>query len=101
MDDLYRLTCRLCQKRQKPSSRVHGDEGGEEEFAGWCPKPGTVQVAHLIMEGSSALEALESVRQIEPRWVQFGEQARFLERFADWLAGPREEALPKTVAKSI
>lgn len=45
-------------------------------------RTGTMLVAQLIWEGKSALDALETARGIEPRWVQSEEQVRFLEEFA-------------------
>jgi len=45
-------------------------------------RTGTILTAHLIWEGHSALEALETVRNIEPRWVQSQAQVDFLEDFA-------------------
>lgn len=49
-------------------------------------RTGTMLAAHLIMEGQSGLQALESVRRIEPRWVQSDEQVQFLERFSESLS---------------
>jgi atypical dual specificity phosphatase len=58
-------------------------------------RTGTMLVAQLIYEGSSALEALELARRIEPRWVQSAEQVEFLEQFAR--AVPRaSSSLPAT-----
>lgn len=48
-------------------------------------RTGTLLAAQLIMEGSTALEALEAVRKIEPRWVQSEEQVNFIECFADYV----------------
>jgi len=45
-------------------------------------RTGTVLAAFLIWEGQSALDALESVRRVEPRWVQSEEQVAFLDAFA-------------------
>ena len=45
-------------------------------------RTGTVLAAHLIWEGHSALDALDTVRDIEPRWVQSQTQVDFLEAFA-------------------
>jgi atypical dual specificity phosphatase len=45
-------------------------------------RTGTVLACYLIFEGASALDALESVRRIEPKWVQSERQVRFLEEFA-------------------
>lgn len=44
-------------------------------------RTGTVLAAYLIWEGHNALDALESVRRIEPRWVQSDRQVEFLQRF--------------------
>lgn len=44
-------------------------------------RTGTMLAAQLIWEGMPALEALESARSIEPRWVQSESQIRFLEEF--------------------
>ncbi len=45
-------------------------------------RTGTALATQLIWEGSSALDALETVRRVEPRWVQSEEQVKFLEEFA-------------------
>ena len=45
-------------------------------------RTGTVLASYLIWEGADALSALETVRRIEPRWVQSEAQAAFLEEFA-------------------
>lgn len=44
-------------------------------------RTGTILAAHLIWAGQGALDALESVRSIEPRWVQSQTQIEFLEAF--------------------
>lgn len=44
-------------------------------------RTGTILAAQMIWEGHSALDALESVRSIEPRWVQSQAQIEFLEKF--------------------
>jgi atypical dual specificity phosphatase len=49
-------------------------------------RTGTVLAAYLIWEGSTALSALETVRKVEPRWVQSDEQVTFLESFAQTMA---------------
>ncbi len=54
-------------------------------------RTGTVLAAHLIWKGYSALDALEAVRSIEPRWVQSQEQVAFLENFALAVAKNRAE----------
>lgn len=50
-------------------------------------RTGTILAAYLIWEGADALDALESVRRIEPRWVQSDEQVAFLQRFATRMQG--------------
>lgn len=54
-------------------------------------RTGTVLAAHLIWEGQRALDALEAVRSIEPRWVQSQAQVEFLEAFE--LAAARARGL--------
>jgi atypical dual specificity phosphatase len=54
-------------------------------------RTGTMLASHLIMEGQPALEALESVRRIEPRWVQSELQVRFLERFSEFVSNRRKK----------
>jgi atypical dual specificity phosphatase len=49
-------------------------------------RTGTVLASYLIWEGENALSALETVRRIEPRWVQSEAQATFLEEFARHIA---------------
>ncbi|MEJ2439724.1 MAG: ATP-binding cassette domain-containing protein [Gammaproteobacteria bacterium] len=45
-------------------------------------RTGTMLAAQLIWEGSTALDALEKSRRVEPRWVQSERQLQFLEDFA-------------------
>lgn len=49
-------------------------------------RTGTTLASQLIWQGSSALDALETVRWVEPRWVQSEEQIKFLEEFAQAVA---------------
>lgn len=49
-------------------------------------RTGTLLAAYLIWEGAEALSALETVRRVEPRWVQSEAQVAFLERFSSALA---------------
>lgn len=49
-------------------------------------RTGTVLAACLIWDGVSAMDALETVRKVEPRWVQSEEQVAFLEEFASAVA---------------
>lgn len=53
-------------------------------------RTGTQLAAQLIWRGRSALEALETVRAIHPRWVQSDVQVDFLARYGDRLARRRE-----------
>lgn len=48
-------------------------------------RTGTLLAAQLIYEGSSAPQALESVRRVEPRWVQSETQLNFLRDFAHYV----------------
>lgn len=52
-------------------------------------RTGTVLAAYLIWEGSTALDALDKVRGVEPRWVQSEEQVEFLEQLSTYLASMR------------
>lgn len=45
-------------------------------------RTGTMLAAQLIYEGYDALDALETVRRVEPKWVQSEEQVAFLVEFA-------------------
>jgi len=44
-------------------------------------RTGTMLTVQLIWEGMQALEALETARKVEPRWVQSEIQVKFLEEF--------------------
>lgn len=45
-------------------------------------RTGTILVAYLIWRGQTAMDALETARRFEPKWVQSETQIQFLERFA-------------------
>jgi atypical dual specificity phosphatase len=49
-------------------------------------RTGTLLALYLIWEGQSAMEALENVRRIEPRWIQSKVQEDFLIEFAAAIA---------------
>lgn len=49
-------------------------------------RTGTILALYLIWEGQSAMEALENVRRIEPRWIQSKVQEDFLIEFATAIA---------------
>ena len=57
-------------------------------------RTGTVLAATLIWEGQRALDALEAVRRIEPRWVQSRAQIKFLEEFENTVAKNHAEPAP-------
>lgn len=74
---------RLCQKieqllNQHEVVAVHCRAG--------LGRTGTILAAQLIWEGAGALDALETVRSIEPRWVQSQTQVEFLEEFENVVA---------------
>lgn len=48
-------------------------------------RTGTVLACYLIWKGDDAIDALEKVRGVEPRWVQSMEQVEFLQMFEDHL----------------
>lgn len=49
-------------------------------------RTGTALACYLIWSGSKALDALESVRRVEPKWVQSDVQVSFLEEFDRFLS---------------
>lgn len=49
-------------------------------------RTGTILAAYLIWSGQEALSALDSVRNVEPRWVQSQKQVDFLEAYAEYLS---------------
>lgn len=53
-------------------------------------RTGTVLACYLIWEGSNALDALDAVRRVEPKWVQSEEQVTFLEEFDRFLSNNPE-----------
>jgi atypical dual specificity phosphatase len=62
-------------------------------------RTGTVLAASLIWEGQRALDALEAVRGIEPRWVQSQAQIEFLENFENAVAENHAESGPASALK--
>ncbi|RFF26439.1 ATP-binding cassette domain-containing protein [Wenzhouxiangella sp. 15181] len=51
-------------------------------------RTGTALAAYRIWQGLAAVEAIESLRAIEPRWIQSREQIEFLERFEKFTQSP-------------
>lgn len=74
---------RLCQKIEQLLGR---DEVLAVHCRAGLGRTGTILAAHLIWTGQSALDALETVRSIEPRWVQSQTQIEFLEAFESAVA---------------
>jgi atypical dual specificity phosphatase len=77
------------------SRLVHKGEAVAIHCKAGLGRTGTMLAASLIWEGQSALEALENVRKVEPRWVQSDEQVAFLEQFAETVRrdhGPPQNA---------
>lgn len=64
------------------SQRMAGQHAVAYHCKAGLGRTGTMLAAQLIWEGSTALEALEKARKIEPRWVQSERQTEFLEQFA-------------------
>jgi len=56
-------------------------------------RTGTVLAAYLTWKGQSGLDALETVRRIEPRWVQSQTQIEFLEAFESAVAKNHAEPI--------
>lgn len=78
----------MCQKVSQQMSKQHAVAYHCKAGLG---RTGTMLAAQLIWEGSTALEALESARKIEPRWVQSERQISFLEEFACAIANPSQK----------
>jgi atypical dual specificity phosphatase len=53
-------------------------------------RTGTVLACQLIWSGASAIEALDRVRAINPRWVTSDVQVRFLARFSAFVLARRD-----------
>lgn len=65
-------------------------------------RTGTMLVTYMIWTGMSSLDALETARKIEPRWVQSQEQVRFLEHFESFISrysGSMETAVEPITAQ--
>jgi atypical dual specificity phosphatase len=83
--DLEQAT-NLCQAMER---MIAEDEVIAVHCRAGLGRTGTVLASYLIWEGMGALEALDTVRRIEPRWVQSEAQADFLEEFARHIANIR------------
>lgn len=56
-------------------------------------RTGTVLAAYRIWHGQPAIDAIDGVRLLEPKWIQSAAQVAFLNAFADWiqrLPGPAQ-----------
>jgi atypical dual specificity phosphatase len=53
-------------------------------------RTGTMLACYLIWEGSSALDAFQKVRSINPSFIQSLAQVEFLKSFSSWLGETRE-----------
>lgn len=49
-------------------------------------RTGTILALYQIWKNNDALDALETVRNIEPRWVQSEQQVQFLDEFSQYIA---------------
>ncbi|MEW5737397.1 MAG: ATP-binding cassette domain-containing protein [Myxococcota bacterium] len=72
-------------------------------------RTGTMLACQLIWEGATPVAALDTVRTVNPKWVQSDAQVQFLETFADYVrwingpntgrpphAGPEQDSLERT-----
>ncbi len=50
-------------------------------------RTGTILALYQIWKNNDALSALETVRNIEPRWIQSEQQVQFLDEFSQHIAG--------------
>ncbi|NOX43751.1 MAG: ATP-binding cassette domain-containing protein [Gammaproteobacteria bacterium] len=64
-------------------------------------RTGTALATQLIWDGHTALDALETVRRVEPRWVQSEEQVKFLEEFARAVADSGNQIDPTRSVKAV
>ena len=69
---------RICEQIE---AAIQNDEVVAAHCRAGLGRTGTILAAYLIWEGANAIDALDCVRGVEPRWVQSEEQARFLEIF--------------------
>jgi len=71
---------------QDIDNAINADEVVAVHCRAGLGRTGTVLATYLIWEGADAMDSLETVRGIEPRWVQSEEQVQFLQNFAMHIA---------------
>ncbi len=85
----------LCRQMQ---DRIAGGEVIAVHCRAGLGRTGTILASYLIWEGRDALDALETVRRVEPKWVQSEEQVLFLEEFARAVAS-RTSTMSKSTTR--
>lgn len=85
---------------QKVSLRMSSNHAVAYHCKAGLGRTGTMLAAQLIWEGSTALDALEKARRIEPRWVQSERQIAFLEEFARSVAMLNRESVKPMLLNS-
>jgi len=85
IDEAIEMCQRVSQQMTKQHAVAYHCKAG-------LGRTGTMLAAQLIWEGNTALDALEKVRRIEPRWVQSERQVQFLEEFASSIANLNQKA---------
>ena len=79
----FKDAARLCAEIEQ---LIHDGESIAFHCRAGMGRTGTMLATQLIWQGASALDALETVRKTEPRWVQSEKQVAFLDEFEKKLA---------------
>lgn len=82
-------TSALCQRL---SHLLHRGEVVAFHCRAGQGRTGTLLACQLIWDGATAVEALDRVRSVNPKWVTSAVQVRFLETFFDFLRWQRGHA---------